>query len=70
VFISAIIYIGIYYKPVTSMYWNSDPNKGPIYLIKSHISIIRFEQIKRYCHISDSNSDKAASLDLPTNNQW
>jgi hypothetical protein len=52
------------------MYWNSNPNKGPIYTIKSHISLTRFEQIKRYCYISNSNSDKASGFDLPTNKQW
>jgi hypothetical protein len=70
VFIGAIIYMGIHKEPDISMYWNSDPNKGPIHTIKSHISLTRFEQIKRYCHISDSISDKAASFDLPTNKQW
>ena len=66
--ISATIYIGIYYKLITLLYWDSDPNKGPIHLIKLYISITRSEQIKCYCYISDSNSDKAASLNLLTNN--
>jgi Transposase IS4 len=70
VFIGGIIYIGIHNELDLSMYWNSDPNKGPLHTIKSHISLRRFEQIKRYCHISDSIRDKATRLNLPTNKQW
>jgi Transposase IS4 len=70
VFIGAIIYMGIHAEPNIPLYWNSDPNKGPIHTIKSHISLTRFQQIKRYCHISNSQSDKVAGLDLPTNKRW
>jgi hypothetical protein len=70
VFISAIIYIGIHEEPDISIYWNSDSNKGPIYTIKTYISLIRFQQIKRYYYISDSTSDKLAGYDLPSNKRW
>jgi hypothetical protein len=42
VFISAIIYIGIYIEPQICMYWNSDFNKGPLHSIASYISLRRF----------------------------
>ena len=58
VFIGAIIYMGIYTEPSIPMYWNTDPTKGPIHTIKSHITLNRFQQIKRYCYISDSRADK------------
>jgi hypothetical protein len=67
VFISLIIYIGIHIEPSIPMYWNSDPTRGPIHIIKNHISLIRFEQIKRYCHISNSKGNKLAGFDLPSN---
>ncbi|KIM92469.1 hypothetical protein OIDMADRAFT_62577 [Oidiodendron maius Zn] len=70
VFIGSIIYMGIHEEPDISMYWNSDPNKGPIHTIKTHISLIRFEQIKRYCHISNSEHDKLAGFELPSNKKW
>jgi hypothetical protein len=70
VFIGSIIYIGIHEEPDISMYWNSDPYKGPIHTIKTHISLTRFEQIKRYCHISSSESDKLAGYELPSNKKW
>ena len=49
------------------MYWNTDPNKGPIHTVQSYISLKKFQQIKYYYYISDSNSDKVSGLDLPTN---
>ena len=70
VFIGCIIYMGIHEEPDISMYWNSDSNKGPIHTIKNHISLTRFEQIKRYCHISDSEYDKQAGFELHSNKKW
>jgi hypothetical protein len=70
VFLGSIICIGIHEEPEISMYWNSDPNKGPLHTVKEHISLTRFQQIKRYCHISDSESDKQAKLNLPSNEKW
>ncbi len=42
VFIGALIYIGIYYKPRVELYWNPDFNKGPLHSITAHISLCRF----------------------------
>lgn len=42
VFISSIIYTVIHKELDIPMYWNSDLNIGPIYTIKSHISLTRF----------------------------
>ena len=52
VFIGVIIYMGIHEEPDIKMYWNTDFNKGPLHTIPNHISLRRYEQIKRYCHIS------------------
>jgi len=70
VFIRAIIYMGIHKEPQIRMYWNSDFNKGPLHSILSHISLRRFEQIKRYCHISCPESDQQAGYYLPSNKIW
>ena len=67
VFLGAIIYMGVHQEPQLEMYWNSDFNKGPLHSITSHISLCRFEQIKRYCHISCSESDKQKGYHLPGN---
>jgi hypothetical protein len=42
VFLGTIIYIGVYIKPQSNIYWNTDFNKGPIYTISSHISLCYF----------------------------
>ena len=42
VFISAIIYMGVYEEPEVSMYWNTDFDTGPLHSIPTHISLRRF----------------------------
>jgi hypothetical protein len=70
VFIGSIIYMGVHAEPEIAMYWNTDFNKGPLHSITTHISLYRFEQIKRYCHISCPESDERAGYHLPTNKRW
>jgi hypothetical protein len=70
VFLGVIIYMGIHLEPSIPMYWNTDFNKGPLHPVANHISQCRFEQIRRYCHISCSESDKRAGNDLPSNKRW
>ncbi|KAF8847383.1 hypothetical protein BDZ45DRAFT_330196 [Acephala macrosclerotiorum] len=67
VFIGTIIYMGVHEEPAVEMYWNTDFNKGPLHSISSHISLCRFEQIKRYCHISCLESDQREGHYLPSN---
>ena len=57
VFIGAMIYMGVHYEPQIEDYWNTNINRGPLHTIPSHISLCRFEQIKRYLHISNSEED-------------
>jgi hypothetical protein len=70
VFLGAIIYMGVHTEPQIEMYWNTDFNKGPLHTISSHISLYRFEQIKQYCHISCSESNKQKGYHLPGNKIW
>jgi hypothetical protein len=70
VFLGAIIYMGVHEEPAIEMYWNTDFNKGPLHTISSHISLHRFEQIKRFCHISCLESDERAGYYLPENKIW
>jgi hypothetical protein len=67
VFLGVIIYIGVHEEPHIKMYWNIDFSKGPLYSILSHISRIRFEQIKRYCYISCLKSDEKNGYYLSLN---
>jgi hypothetical protein len=70
VFISTIIYMGVYEEPAIEMYWNADFNKGPLHTITNHISLNRFEQIKRFCHILCPESNERAGYYLPNNKIW
>ncbi len=70
VFIGAIIYMGVHNEPRLDMYWNTDFNKGPLHTISTHISLCRFEQIKRFCHMSCPESDERAGYYLPGNKVW
>jgi hypothetical protein len=67
VFLGAIIYMGIYREPAIEIYWNIDFSRGPMHTISAHISLCRFEQIKRLCYISCPKSDKRARYYLPKN---
>ena len=69
-FIGAIIYMGVYEKPRIDMYWKTDFNKGPLHSTSNYISLYRFEQIKRYCYISDSEEDQQKRRYLPSNKKW
>jgi hypothetical protein len=70
VFIGVIIYMGVHDEPRIDMYWNTSFNKGPLHSIQPHISLCRFQQIKRYCHISNSEHDQEQGLHLPSNKHW
>jgi hypothetical protein len=41
-FISVIIYMGIYKEPQIPIYWNTNFNKGPLHLILAHILLYCF----------------------------
>jgi hypothetical protein len=70
VFLGAVIYMGVHEEPAINMYWNTDFNKGPLHTIAKHISLCRFKQIKRFCHISCPESDEKAGYHLPSNKIW
>jgi hypothetical protein len=70
VFIGAIIYMGVHIEPQVELYWNTDFSKGPLHTISTHISLCRFEQIKRYCHISCPEKDEQEGYHLPSNKIW
>jgi hypothetical protein len=70
VFLGVIIYMGVHEEPRIEMYWNTDFNKGPLHSISNHMSLNRFQQIKRYCHISNSEYDQEQGYHLPSNKIW
>jgi hypothetical protein len=52
IFIGIIIYMGLFREPSIKGYWRQNPADGPLHIIHEYISLIRFQQIKRYLHIS------------------
>ncbi len=69
-FIGVIIYMGVHLEPNLALYWNTDLAKGLLHSIPSHLSLIRFEQIKRYLYISCAETDKSKGFDSPDNKLW
>ena len=70
VFLGVLIYMGIHEEPRIDMYWNTDKTRGPIHTVSTHIALIRYEEIKRYCHISSAENDERLGRHLPTNTIW
>ena len=70
VFLGVIIYMGVHKEPDIKTYWNTDFNMGPLHTISNHISLCRFEQIKRYCHVSCPDSDESKGYHLSSNKIW
>lgn len=52
IFITLLIYMGVYCQPVTSEYWSSLPSI-PQHTITQHMTLTCFEQLKWYLHVSD-----------------
>ena len=44
--------MGIHREPNYKMYWEVGKLEGPIHSISSHISLNRFENLRRYLHVS------------------
>ena len=74
VFVGAIIYMGVHEEPQIESYWNTNSKKGPVHTIPSHMTLRRFEQIKRFLHIScpeeDARRDAQKDFTQPSNSKW
>jgi hypothetical protein len=51
--------MGVHTENEISIYWNTDFNKGPLHTIALHMPLRRYQQIKRFCHISDPYKDQS-----------
>lgn len=52
IFIGIQIYMGVHKTPNVEAYWNNNLIKGPIHTVRLYMSLYRFQQLKRYFHIS------------------
>ncbi|EDN09364.1 predicted protein [Histoplasma mississippiense (nom. inval.)] len=53
VFIDLLLYMEVHKSQRTDLYWRNDLKQGSIHSIQSHMSHTRFQQLKRYIHISN-----------------
>lgn len=53
VFLATLIYMGIHDSGQLDCYWRKNIKQGPIHTPQFYITLNRFEQLKRYLHISD-----------------
>ena len=56
IFLSILIYHGLYITNALEDLWNMDP-QAPIHWIAQKMTLMRFQQIKRYLHISELYTD-------------
>ena len=75
VFIGSIIYMGYHPEHRLPMYWQQNRLNGPLHTIPLYISLMRFEQIKRYLHISKPTDIYGGMTDpyhieLDIDNEW
>jgi len=65
IFLAILIYLGLYPQNGIEELWNNDPS-GPIHQIAKEMTLKRFQQIKRYLHISklqDNNNPYYAKVE-------
>lgn len=57
IFLSILIYLGLHQVKALEDLWNYDPC-APIHQISQEMTLMRFQQIKRYLHISEIYQDR------------
>lgn len=67
VFIGILIYMGVHVSPRMDHYWRQDLHQGLIHTPHLYMSLKRFEQIKRFLHISRPTS---ADNHQPGDKRW
>jgi hypothetical protein len=61
VFFGILIYMGVHPEPRIDLYWQQDRREGPLHSPPLYMTLKRFEQIKRYLHISHPDEDEKRS---------
>jgi hypothetical protein len=56
-FLGIVIYMGLFPLPEVSQYWQS--GLGPVHSVSTVMNLKRFQQIKRFIHVSDHRGDKS-----------
>lgn len=58
VFFGILIYMGVYPEPRIDLCWQQDRREGPLHSPPLYLTLKRFEQFKRYLHISHPDEDE------------
>lgn len=58
VFFGILIYMGVHPEPRIDLYWRQDRREGPLHSPPLYMGLKRFEQIKRYLHISPPDQEQ------------
>jgi len=46
-------YMGVHSEPRYQIYWETGRKEGPVHSIRNHMTLNRYEQLRRYLHISE-----------------
>jgi hypothetical protein len=66
VFFGILIYMGVHDSQAVELYWREKPTEGPIHPVRLYMTLVRFQQIKRFLHISTPSQ----KLDKKTKEWW
>lgn len=54
-------YMGVHREPNYTMYWETPKPNGPIHALSKHMSLNRYENLRRYLHVSKPASEMSES---------
>ncbi|RFU29044.1 hypothetical protein B7463_g7284, partial [Scytalidium lignicola] len=75
VFLGCVVYMGVHKEPNVELYWSTG-TYNPQHILPVHMSLVRFQQIHRFLHISDATGDVLAGrtgltgISNPNNDIW
>jgi hypothetical protein len=61
VLFSVFYYMGVHREPNYTVYWETPKPNGPIHALSKHMSLNRYENLRRYLHISKPASEASES---------
>ena len=68
IFLGILIYIGVHRSPRIESYWCQEPDE-PLHTPRRYMSLFRFQQIKRFIHISRLEADSSYKQQ-PKDKRW
>jgi hypothetical protein len=66
IFVGILIYMGVHREPSVECYWRTKQEEGPLHTVRLYMSLVRFQQLKRYIHISPWEIHRKGANGMPT----